>query len=345
MSVPVVLVAGLHGTARAAVVDRLLADHPGAVVVRHEPRAGCEELVAGLRRLAQAAALLVVEVGDAGEPRVVAEAVIGGGLRLTGVLAALDARHMPIDIIRGDRLDPAPAGQGLGPHVGEVLARQIEYATCLALAGGDAEDVELAAAVLAHLAPCTPVHHLCDGLPRLTGPALCPRELAARVDPGTALLPCDAQTGAVTTVVWRRLRPLHPARLYAAAGELAACTVRGRGRFWLASRHERMLEWDAVAGQVTVRDAGLWMAALPEAAWDALDPARRAGAALDWNPIIGDRVQHLVFTGPDLDRDRIHALLDACLLTPPEALAGSAAWRAYDDPFARAYGTEAVVSR
>ncbi|MGP3963392.1 GTP-binding protein [Nonomuraea sp. 3N208] len=345
MSTPVVLVVGLHGAARAAVVDRLLADHPGAAAVRHGPGAGREDLTAELCRLAPAAALLVVDVWDAGEPRAVAEAIAGGGLRLTGVLAALDARHMPIDIIRGDRLEATEPGQGPGPHVAGVLARQIEYATCLALVGGDAEDVELAAAVLAHLAPCTAVHHLRDALPGLAGPALCPRELAARVDPGTALLPCDAQTGAVVTVVWRRLRPLHPARLYAAAGELAACTVRGRGRFWLASRHERMLAWDAVAGQVTVRDAGLWLAALPETAWDMLGPARRAGAALDWNPITGDRVQHLVFTGPDLDRDHIHTLLDSCLLTPEEALAGSRVWRGYDDPFARSADTDAVVSR
>ncbi|MFI7708543.1 GTP-binding protein [Nonomuraea sp. NPDC049480] len=79
--------------------------------------------------------------------------------------------------------------------------------------------------------------------------ALCPRELAERVDPATALLPCDAQTGAVTTVVWHRLRPLHPARLFAAAEEPATCSVRGRGRFWPASRHERMPAWDAVAGR------------------------------------------------------------------------------------------------
>jgi hypothetical protein len=57
-------------------------------------------------------------------------------------------------------------------------------------------------------------------------------------------------------------------------------------------------------------------------------------ATLDWNDILGDRVQHLVFTGPDLDQDRILSLLDSCLLTEQESLAGSDVWANYADPFA-----------
>ncbi|MFB4315908.1 GTP-binding protein [Actinomadura sp. 21ATH] len=49
---------------------------------------------------------------------------------------------------------------------------------------------------------------------------------------------------------------------------------------------------------------------------------------MDWSPDHGDRVQHLVLTGPGLDRDRIHALLDSCLLGPGEPAT------ALDDPFA-----------
>ncbi|WP_425570506.1 GTP-binding protein [Nonomuraea rosea] len=41
----------------------------------------------------------------------------------------------------------------------------------------------------------------------------------------------------------------------------------------------------------------------------------------------GDRVQHLVFTGPDLDAGRLRALLDSCLLGE-----GEDAGR--EDPFA-----------
>ncbi|GIH79080.1 CobW family GTP-binding protein [Planobispora longispora] len=371
MSTPVVLVAGLHAQARTPAVEALLAGHPGAVAIHHDLRSvtrgrvervvrdavqvldltevrlahGCvtctvrEDLLPELLRRAATAPLLVVELWDSVEPRSVAEAIdcaeAHDALRLTAVLTALDAAHMPIDITRGDRL--AETGQmaagGDERHLAEVLARQIEYATGLVLHGGDEEDADLARAVLGHLAPVTPVFGV-DTLPEVTGAALCTGTLAERVDPATAQLPCDTQTDEVTTVVWHRLRPLHPARLFEAVDELATVSVRSRGRFWLATRHECMLAWDAVAGIVSVEDAGPWLAALPEAAWDMVSPARRMAAALDWDEITGDRVQHLVFTGPDLDRERIHALLDSCLLTPEEAVAGHTAWAGYDDPFA-----------
>ncbi|GAA0423439.1 cobalamin biosynthesis protein CobW [Acrocarpospora corrugata] len=369
MPTPVVLVAGLHASARTATVDRFLADHPGAVVIHHDLReviSGRVERVvrdaSGVRDLAEvrlahgcvtctvredllpqllqhaAAPLLVVDLWDSVEPRSVAEALdceeAHEVLRLTSVLTALHTEHLPVDITRGERLAEAGRSAATGDrrYLAEVLARQIEYATALVLHGGDEEDVDLARALLAHLAPVTPV--FADSLPDVTGTALCTQELAERVDPATALLPCDAQTGEVTTIVWRRLRPLHPARLFEAVDELVTESVRSRGRFWLATRHNRMLAWDAVAGAVSVEDAGPWLAALPEAAWDQISPARRTAASLDWTDALGDRVQHLVFTGPDLDRERIHALLDSCLLTPAEAVSGSNLWAGYDDPFA-----------
>ncbi|GIH64552.1 CobW family GTP-binding protein [Microbispora siamensis] len=370
MPTPVVLVAGLYGDARAALVDRLLRTRPGAVAIHHDLTAvvtdrvervirdgsgvldrtevrlahGCvtctvrEDLLPQLVRHARTASLLIVDLWDSVEPRPVAEALghedAADLLALTGVLTALDAGLMPVDICRGERL--AETGQraaaGDQRYLAEVLARQVEYATGLFLDGGDEEDMELTAAVLGHLAPHTPIFS--TSLPEVTGPALCVHELGERVDPATAQLPGDAQTGEITTVVWRRLRPLHPGRLFDAVDELVTGSVRSRGRFWLANRHGRMLAWDAVAGVVSIEDAGPWLAALPEAAWDLASPARRAAAALDWNPVTGDRIQHLVFTGPDLDRERVCALLDSCLLTERDALPGSAEWAAYSDPFA-----------
>lgn len=355
MSTPVVLVAGLHARARTAVVDQLLREQPGALAIHHDLGAitqgriqrvvrdtgrtldisevrlahGCvtctvrEDLLPQLMHLAGNATLLVVDLWDSVEPRAVAESLDGeqahGVLRLTSVLTALDAEHLPIDIVRGDRLveGGSHAAAGDQRHLAEVLARQLEYATSLVLRGGDEEDHDLSRTILNHLAPCTPVS--AEVLPEVTGPALCARELAERVDPPTAQLPCDAQTGEITTVVWHRLRPLHPGRFFDAVDELATESVRSRGRFWLATQPDRILAWDAVAGVVSVEDWGPWLISLPEAAWELMSPARRLTASLDWNPIIGDRLQHLVFMGPDLDRDRLLALLDSCLLTPDEA--------------------------
>ncbi|WP_233617499.1 MULTISPECIES: CobW family GTP-binding protein [Actinomadura] len=368
MSVPVVLVAGVHAAARTAVVDRLLRGHPRAVAVHHDLRAmpgglvtrtvrdgravldravvrldhGCvtctvrEDLVPELLRRAAHAGPLVVDLWDCVEPRTVAEALdapaLRDRLRLTAVLTAVDAELMPVDICRGERLAEtgAPVAPGDGRYLAGVLAHQIEYATALAVPGLGAgeDDLLVCRDVLRHLAPLTPVVLPGDPPPEVTGPALCTRELADRVDPATALLPCPAHSPTADTVVWRRTAPLHPARFFAAMDVLAAESVRSRGRFWLTNRPDRMLAWDAVAGVVTLADAGVWLAALPEAAWDEVRPARRVAAALDWSAEHGDRVQHLVMTGPGIDADRIHALLDACLLGPDESGA------VLDDPFA-----------
>lgn len=374
MSVPVVLVAGLHGPARAAVVDRLLREHPGAVAIHHDLREitgglvtrtvraadamleravvrlehGCvtctvrQDLVPQLLRHAGRAALLVVDLWDCVEPRSVAE-VLGhpdwnGDIRLTGVLTAVDAESMPADLCRGERLSEVgkPGAAGDERYLAEVLVHQIEYATALIVADvlpaplppAEEDDLQLCREILGHLAPMTPVTMPDEPLPLLTGPALCAHELAARVDPATAQLPCQAHTPEVDTVVWRRTAPLHPARFFDAMDTLATESVRSRGRFWLANRPDRMLAWDAVAGIIAVEDAGPWLAALPEAAWEMVPPARRLAASLDWSPEHGDRVQHLVLTGPGLDPDRIHVLLDSCLLGPGESTTGM------DDPFA-----------
>ncbi|MDX6741450.1 CobW family GTP-binding protein [Actinocorallia sp. A-T 12471] len=374
MTVPVVLVAGMHGPARAAVVDRLLREHANAVALHHDLRGitagrivrvvrdsrrvvehteidlahGCvsctvrEDLIPQLLRYAVTASLLVVDLWDCVEPRMVADALGHAEesvdrFRLTGVLTALDAEHTPSDLCRGDLLTEAgKAGSAGDPrYVAEVLARQIEYATGLVLPelmpaplpGVPEEDLDLCREILSHLAPATPVSATADPLPRVTGPALCTRELALRVDPATALLPCDTHTDAVDTIVWRARRPLHPARFFDAADALASETVRSRGRFWLANRPDRMIAWDAIAGVVGIADAGAWLAALPSDAWNELPPARTLAADLDWCIEHGDRVQHLVFTGPDLDRVRIHRLLDACLLGPGESPEPD------DDPF------------
>ncbi|WP_043629043.1 CobW family GTP-binding protein [Nonomuraea candida] len=371
MATPVVLVAGLHPTARTATVERLLAGHPGSVAVHHDLGEvtrgrvrrtvrdagrvldsadvllahGCvtctvrEDLLPQLVLLAPGAPLLIVDLWDSVEPRAVAEAIDCDAaretLRLTAVLTALDAEALPDDLTRGERLAEIgrPAAGGDQRYLAEVLARQLEYATGLVLHGGDEDDHELSLRVLTHLAPLTPVHAVA-ALPRVTGAALCAAELAERVDPGTARLPCDARTDEIVTTVWRSRRPLHPARLFEAVDELVTESVRSRGRFWLATRPGQLLAWDAVAGVVSAEDAGPWLAALPEAAWDLVSPARRLTGALDWADPYGDRVQHLVFTGPGLDPGRFHALLDSCLLTGEEEAAGPGAWARYDDPFA-----------
>jgi G3E family GTPase len=373
MSLPVVIVGGLHADARRAAVARLLADVPGSVVLHHDlatAAAGTvvrtvrdatgvrsageaplvndcaccalrEDLVPELGRLADAGGtpLAIVELWDSVEPKAMAEVVTAGGFTVTGVITAVDPVLVLPYLGNGDDLAEGGLAAAATDQrtVADTFARQLEYAPVLAVADSpeaDDEDREL----LAQLHPTArrvPIGH---GDPAGASPQASPlaeaalagfdvEAAAAAQHPACALLPAEADAHGVTTFVWRRHRPFHPERLYAALEDLTCAAARSRGRFWLADKPDTLLHWDAAGGALCVESAGPWLASLPDAAWEMVPPVRRAAAALDWHPEHGDRCQHLVFTSPGLDRDGLAHLLESCLLTDAEYAAGRDAWK------------------
>ncbi|WP_105970990.1 CobW family GTP-binding protein [Streptomyces geranii] len=203
----VAIVGGLHADARKAAVAQLLADVPGSVVLHHDLAtavagtvvrtvsdatgilsageaplvndcACCalrEDLVPELRRLADAGLtrLAVVELWDSVEPKAMAEVVTAGGLTVTGVITAVDPALLLPYLGNGDDL----AERGLAAAatdqrtVADTFARQLEYATVLALVDSpeaDDEDREL----LAQLHPTARQVPVTGGHPGgLAGPA------------------------------------------------------------------------------------------------------------------------------------------------------------------------------
>jgi G3E family GTPase len=290
----------------------------------------------GLTRLA------IVELWDSVEPKAMAEVVAGHGrdrLVLTSVLTAVDAALLLPCLGNGD--DPAGVGLAAAPGdsrtVADTWARQLEYAPVLALVDSeDADDEDRA--LLAQLHP-TARHvrvavtgELAEAA--FAGVAECDVEgPAARRHPACALLPQPADACGLTTYVWHRDRPCHPERLYEALEGLCCAAARSRGRFWLADRPDTLLARDAAGGALCVESHGPWLAALPEGAWDAVPPVRRAAVALDWHAENGDRCRHLVFTSPGLDVDGVARLLDSCLLTDAEFAAGPEAWQSLPPAF------------
>ncbi|KAA0935794.1 GTP-binding protein [Streptomyces apricus] len=385
--VPVAVVGGLHADARRQAVKRLLADVPGAVALHHDLSTagrgtvtrtvrdrtgvlsaaevalvdGCaccalrEDLVPELERLTAdgSVPLVVVELWDSVEPKATAEAVAGAGLRLTGVVTAVDPALVLPYLGNGDDLaDVGLAAAATDRRtVADTFARQLEYAPVLALAASQEADEEDHALLTqlhptAHRVPITATGATGTTGDTRTAGTVGTRPLAdaalagfdveaaaAAQHPACALLPAEADEAGVTTLVWHRCRPFHPERLYAALEELTCAAARSRGRFWLADRPDTLLHWDAAGGALCVEGAGPWMASLPDAAWDLVPPVRRAAAALDWHPEHGDRCQHLVFTSPGLDRDGLELLLESCLLTDTEYAAGRAAWRRIPSAF------------
>ncbi|WP_030599712.1 CobW family GTP-binding protein [Streptomyces fulvoviolaceus] len=180
----VVIVGGLHADARKTVVERLLADVPGSVVLHHDlvtAAAGTvvrtirdatgilsageaplvndcaccalrEDLVPELRRLAGTGLtrLAVVELWDSVEPKAMAEVVTAGGLTVTGVITAVDAALVLPYLGNGDDLADAGLAAAATDQrtIADTFARQLEYAPVLAVvdsAEADDEDRELLA--------------------------------------------------------------------------------------------------------------------------------------------------------------------------------------------------------
>ncbi|MGP3952108.1 GTP-binding protein [Streptomyces sp. 7N604] len=296
-----------------------------------------EDLVPELERLADGGLcrLAVVELWDSVEPKAMAEVVAalsGEALELTGVITVVDPSLLVPYLSCGDDLAEAGLAAAASDRrtVADTWARQLEYPPVLAIAppeGGEEPDP-------ADLALLSQLHPTARQVPTGTG-ALAAAALegfdveaaASRLHPACAQLPQEAEEHGVTTTVWHRTRPFHPERLYAALEDLTCAAARSRGRFWLADRPDTLLSWDAAGGALCVENAGPWLAALPDAAWEMVPPVRRAAAALDWDPEHGDRAQHLVFTSPGLDREGLLELLESCLLTDAEYEAGREAWK------------------
>ncbi|MFI8907320.1 CobW family GTP-binding protein [Streptomyces albidoflavus] len=373
-ALPVAIVAGLHADARRAAVEELLRTVEGSVALHHDlatavtgtvrrtvrDRAGerdagdtplvndcacCalrEDLVPELRRLAGdgRTRLAVVELWDSVEPQAMAEVVAAHGgeeLTVTAVVTAVDPALILPCLGNGDDL----AESGLAAArtdqrtVADTWARQLEYAPVLAVAESEEADEE-DRALLAQLHPTARHVPIGSGeLGRVAFAGFDPEAASVAQHPACALLPQEADEAGVATTVWHRDRPFHPGRLFAALEDLACAAARSRGRFWLADRPDTLLVWDCAGGALCVEEAGPWLAALPDAAWEMVPPVRRAAAALDWHPAHGDRCQHLVFTSPGLDSDGLVRLLDSCLLTEEEFRAGRELLRELPDPFAR----------
>ncbi|MGW3570982.1 CobW family GTP-binding protein [Streptomyces sp. NPDC000941] len=272
-----------------------------------------EDLVPELLRLADGGGhrLAVVELWESVEPQAMAAVIAAEGapLALTGVATAVDPALLVPCLADGN--DLAEAGLAAAPTdqrtIADTFARQLEYPTVIAIAEGGAADEPACDADHALLAQLTPGARRVRTGEAALGAALLEgfdvAAAAARQHPACALLPQERDEHGVGTLVWRRERPFHPGRLYAALEDLACAAARSRGRFWLADRPDTLLSWDAAGGALCVESTGPWMAALPEAAWEMMPAERRVAAALDWHPRHGDRRQHLTFTSPGLDRD------------------------------------------
>lgn len=144
----------------------------------------------------------------------------------------------------------------------------------------------------------------------------------------------------VVSAVFRARRPFHPTRLHSTLEAVTGEALRSRGHLWLASQPETVVAWEFAGGGLSLRTLDRWLVDLPPERWTEASDQRRIAADLDWDPYYGDRHNHLVFIGLDLDPVEIHRLLAGCLLTDDELADGEREWRTYPDPFAGYFPTD-----
>ena len=122
----------------------------------------------------------------------------------------------------------------------------------------------------------------------------------------------------ISSFVYRAWRPFHPQRFWEMINSDAIEGVlRSKGYFWLATRPDDAMLWSQAGTKANVHAAGKWWASVPKEQWPR-SPELHAFVSTRWQEPYGDRRQELVYIGVDVDRTKIAAALDACLLTDAE---------------------------
>lgn len=313
-----------------------------------------EDLLREVERLAQAGRFdyILIESTGVGEPVPVAQTftyideTLGIDLtrfcRLDTMVTVVDAYRFWHDFESGESL--LERGEATGEDdtrdVADLLIDQIEFCDVLLLNKCDLVEKSALERLEATLRALQPKARLV-------------RTVRGQVDPGeilntglfdfeTASLSAgwiaeleqpahtpETEEYGIGSMVYERRLPFHPERLMAWMGDWPAEVVRAKGILWLATRNAEAQSLSQAGPSIQMGPAGHWVAALPEAERQAtLD--EQPELADDWHPVYGDRINRFVLIGIGLDRERLAAELDACLLTAAE-LDGD--WRKLSDPF------------
>ncbi|MCS7461170.1 GTP-binding protein [Paenibacillus doosanensis] len=131
----------------------------------------------------------------------------------------------------------------------------------------------------------------------------------------------------ISSFVYERKRPFHPERLTRWLEEWPAEIVRAKGIVWLATRNKMAQSLSQAGPSIQFGPAGYWVAALSSEEREQL-LAEDEELAAEYDPVYGDRASKLVFIGIGLDKERLIASLDRCLLTEQEMAAD---WTAFID--------------
>ncbi len=108
--------------------------------------------------------------------------------------------------------------------------------------------------------------------------------------------------------------------------------LRSKGYFWLATRPEFAGTWSQAGGIARYGFGGMFWKAVPQSQWPT-DEDYLESIKSTWVEPFGDMRQELVFIGQELNKTKMIAELNSCLLSEEDVLKGKQHWATLDDPF------------
>lgn len=125
----------------------------------------------------------------------------------------------------------------------------------------------------------------------------------------------------ISSFVFRNQKPFHPERFWKYLNEeYPGEIIRSKGLFWLASRPGEALNFSQAGGSSRVESAGVWWCSMPfsERMTYTTFIHNREYIENRWSKQWGDRMNEIVFIGQDIDKEKVIADLEKCLLQDNE---------------------------
>jgi len=127
----------------------------------------------------------------------------------------------------------------------------------------------------------------------------------------------ESEEYGISSFVFRHQKPMHPQRFWNFLNEnYPSGVIRAKGLFWLASRPSDAVNFSQAGGSSRLEKAGVWWASMP------FNERIKYQSFVDnkeyiesrWDKQWGDRMNELVFIGQDMDKEKLIADLEDCLL-------------------------------
>jgi G3E family GTPase len=125
----------------------------------------------------------------------------------------------------------------------------------------------------------------------------------------------------ISSFVFRSQKPFHPDRFWNYLNKhYPSNIIRAKGLFWLASRPDVALNFSQAGGSTRMESAGVWWCSMPYADRIRYESYvyNKELIEIRWSKTWGDRMNEIVFIGQDLDKEKITADLEKCLLQERE---------------------------